>query len=113
STTCEPTPTRPATWPATRPRPAGSPGWRRKRPGSSAARAGRVAELIPGPGAPGAYWPRAWTCEDGGSRRWGVPAGQPGPGIEPGERLVVEAVKDAFANDMVIRREPGELYALR
>lgn len=72
-----------------------------------------MAELIPGPGAPGAYWPRAWTCEDGGSRRWGVPAGQPGLGIEPGERLVVEAVKDAFANDMVIRREPGELYALR
>ncbi|MDQ2621561.1 MAG: hypothetical protein M3Y45_00815, partial [Actinomycetota bacterium] len=65
-------------------------------------------------GAPGAYWPRPWTCEDGGSRRWGIPgAQQAGPGIAPGEELAVVAARDAFANDMLIRREPGELYALR
>lgn len=64
--------------------------------------------------AAGGYWPRPWACEDGGPRRWGDPGrGQAGPGIRPGERLAVAAVRDAFANNMVIRREPGELYALR
>jgi hypothetical protein len=58
------------------------------------------------------YWPRPWTCEDGGPRRWGC-AGQPGLGIRPGERLAVAAAYDAFATDALVRREPGELYALR
>ncbi|HEX6116794.1 MAG TPA: hypothetical protein VFY99_06800 [Solirubrobacterales bacterium] len=61
----------------------------------------------------GAYWPAPWTCEDGGPRRWGVPDGQPGLGIAPGERLEVAAVHEAFATDLLVRREPGELYALR
>jgi hypothetical protein len=59
------------------------------------------------------YWPRPWTCEDGGPRRWGSAAGQPGLGIRAGERLEVAAVHDAFATDALVRREPGELYALR
>jgi hypothetical protein len=61
----------------------------------------------------GAYWPRPWSCEDGGPRRWGTAAGQPGLGIETGERLEVAAVHQAFATDALVRREPGELYALR
>lgn len=61
---------------------------------------------------PGAYWPRPWTCEDGGPRRWGC-AGVPGLGIAPGEGLRVAAARDAFATDVLLRREPGELYALR
>ena len=61
----------------------------------------------------GAYWPRPWTCEDGGPRRWGSAPGQAGLGIQPGERLEVAAVHDAFATDVLVRREPGELYALR
>ncbi|HEY1357948.1 MAG TPA: hypothetical protein VGF21_06565 [Thermoleophilaceae bacterium] len=61
----------------------------------------------------GAYWPRPWTCEDGGPRRFGCVRGQPGLGIRPGERLEVAAVYDAFATDLLVRREPGELYALR
>jgi hypothetical protein len=61
----------------------------------------------------GAYWPGTWTCEDGGPRRWGSAAGQAGLGIEPGERLEVAAVHDAFATDLLVRRDPGELYALR
>ena len=61
----------------------------------------------------GAYWPQPWTCEDGGPRRWGSAAGQPGLGIQPGERLEVAAAKDAFATDLIVRRDPGELYALR
>lgn len=59
------------------------------------------------------YWPAPWTCEDGGPRRWGCPQGQPGLGIGPEERLDLAAVRDAFATDMLIRRDPGELYALR
>lgn len=61
----------------------------------------------------GAYWPQPWTCEDGGPRRWGSAAGQPGLDVQPGERLKVAAVHDAFGTDALVRREPGELYALR
>jgi len=63
--------------------------------------------------APGAYWPEPWTAEDGGPRRWGCALGQPGLGIQPGERLEVAAARDAFATDVLARRGPGELYALR
>lgn len=62
---------------------------------------------------PGAYWPQPWTCEDGGTLRWGSAAGQPGLDIGLGERLEVAAVHDAFATDALVRRDPGELYALR
>ena len=62
---------------------------------------------------PGAYWPRPWTAEDGGPRRLCHPEGQSGLGIGPQEGLRLAAWRDAFASDMVIRREPGELYALR
>ncbi len=61
----------------------------------------------------GSYWPQPWTGEDGGPRRWCNAEGQAGPGLKPGEELKVVAKKDAFASDMVIRREPGELFALR
>jgi hypothetical protein len=59
------------------------------------------------------YWPRPWTCEDGGPERWGCATGQAGLGIQPGEQLRVAASRDAFATDALLRREPGELYALR
>ncbi|GIK78408.1 MAG: hypothetical protein BroJett022_20980 [Actinomycetes bacterium] len=59
------------------------------------------------------YWPRPWTCEDGGPRRWGTPGDGGGLGIAPGERLEVVAARDAFATDALVRREPGELFALR
>jgi len=39
--------------------------------------------------------------------------GVPGLGIRPGERLEVTAAVDAFGTDVLVRREPGELYALR
>ncbi|MGK2954641.1 MAG: hypothetical protein ACSLFI_03085 [Solirubrobacterales bacterium] len=68
--------------------------------------------MNPGAGSAG-YWPRPWTCEDGGPRRLCNPAGQAGLAIRPGEHLVVESFRDAFASDMLIRREPGELYSLR
>ncbi len=61
----------------------------------------------------GAYWPRPWSGEDGGPRRLCKPEGQPGLGIQPGEDLQLEVFRDSFAADMLIRREPGELYALR
>src|SRR4051794_10318906 len=61
----------------------------------------------------GAYWPRPWTCEDGGPMRWCCADGVPGLGIGPGERLEVAAAVDAFGTDVLARRDPGELYALR
>ena len=61
----------------------------------------------------GAYWPQPWTCEDGGPRRWGVAEGRTGLGICADERLAVAALRQAFATDALVRREPGELYALR
>src|SRR2546421_12427956 len=39
--------------------------------------------------------------------------GVPGLGIRPGEGLEVTAAVDAFGTDVLVRREPGELYALR
>ncbi len=61
----------------------------------------------------GAYWPQPWTGEDGGPERRCCADGVPGLGIRPGERLEVRAVRDAFATDVLLRRDPGELYALR
>jgi hypothetical protein len=61
----------------------------------------------------GAYWPRPWSCEDGGPLRRCLADGVPGLGIQPGERLAVTAAVDAFGTDLLVRREPGELYALR
>jgi len=62
---------------------------------------------------PGAYWPRPWTCEDGGPLRHCCAEGIDGLGIGAHERLEVVASADAHATDMLLRREPGELYALR
>lgn len=59
------------------------------------------------------YWPQPWSGEDGGPRRWGCAAGISGLGIAPGEGLRLAAVADAFATDVLLRRDPGELYALR
>ena len=64
-------------------------------------------------GRGGAYWPAPWTCEDGGPLRRCCADGIQGLGILPGERLEVTAAVDAFATDMLVRRGPGELYALR
>ena len=61
----------------------------------------------------GSYWPKPWSGEDGGPRRLCKPEGQPGLGIRPGESLELAAFRDSFAADMLIRREEGELYALR
>lgn len=62
---------------------------------------------------PGAYWPQPWTCEDGGPRRWCVAEGISGLDLGSGEKLETVAVKDAFATDSLVRRDPGELFALR
>jgi len=62
---------------------------------------------------PSSYWPQPWSCEDGGPQRLGAPKGQTGPAITAGERLELTAVRDTAATGMLIRREPGELFALR
>ncbi len=62
---------------------------------------------------PGAYWPQPWTAEDGGPRRLGSAEGLTGLDVQPHETLAVTASLDAFATVMLVRRDPGELYALR
>jgi hypothetical protein len=59
------------------------------------------------------YWAAPWSCEDGGPRRHGSAEGIPGLGLASGERLEVSAVRDVFGTDAIVRRGPGELYALR
>ena len=61
----------------------------------------------------GSYWPRPWSCEDGGPRRLAAPEAQAGLAVQPGEDLELAAVRDAAGSGMLIRREPGELYLLR
>jgi hypothetical protein len=71
------------------------------------------------PAAPGversldAYWPAPWTAEDGGPRRHGCAYGVDGLAIGPGERLALAASRDAFVTDALVRRDRGELFALR
>jgi hypothetical protein len=60
-----------------------------------------------------AYWPQPWTAEDGGPCRHGCAYGVAGPAIAPGERLELAAWRDAFVTDALVRRDPGELFALR
>lgn len=74
---------------------------------------GALRASAPVDAALAAYWPRPWSAEDGGPRRHGAAEGVPGLGIGPGERLELAASRDAFVTDMLIRREPGELFALR
>lgn len=61
----------------------------------------------------GAYWPMPWSGEDGGPRRLCRPEGQSGLDLKAGENLKLAAFRDTFAVDMLIRRDEGELYALR
>ncbi len=61
----------------------------------------------------GGYWPAPWTAEDGGPRRHGCAYGVDGLAIAPGESLVLAASRDAFVTDALVRRDPGELFALR
>ncbi len=81
--------------------------------GDSAAAGGDSAAAGGDSAAAGAYWPRPWSCEDGGPRRWCSPQGQAGLGIRPGEQLRLATVRDVYGTVMLIRREPGELFALR
>lgn len=71
------------------------------------------SKLLDGVVEAGAYWPKPWSGEDGGPRRLCKPEGQSGLGMKAGESLELEAFRDSFATDMLIRREDGELYALR
>jgi hypothetical protein len=60
-----------------------------------------------------ALWPSPWAAEDGGPRRSQAPRDKAGLAIQPGERLICAARRDAFATTMVVLREPGQVYVLR
>lgn len=61
---------------------------------------------------PTGYWPSRWPGEDGGPGRTQAPAGGPGLGVQPGERLVATS-RDVPVATMVVLRDPGEAYLLR
>lgn len=69
------------------------------------------AARLPTPAADAGGEGWAWPFEDGGPRRWGCAPG--GLGLGADEELMVVAHRDAYATDMLARRGPGELYALR
>jgi len=71
------------------------------------------ARIMATPSRAGAYWPRPWSCEDGGPMRRCCVEGLPGMALQEGESLEVTAAVDAFATDSLVLREPGELFALR
>ena len=64
-------------------------------------------------GVSAALWPSPWPAEDGGPQRKQLASGAAGLAIEPGDRLVLAAHRDALATTMVVLRNPGEVFALR
>ncbi len=77
--------------------------WRdtaRRRPPASSARSTRTGRRRGRPRT---------AVHDGTAAPYGVR----GLAIAPGERLVLAASRDAFVTDALVRREPGELFALR
>ncbi len=59
--------------------------------------------------SPAGYWPSAWPGEDGGPARRQAPHAGAGLGLGPGDEL--RATNRAlFGSNMVVQRDPGELY---
>ena len=58
------------------------------------------------------YYPSPWSGEDGGPQRLQAVAGLPGLNIQSGESLRVEASRRLSTGNMVVLREPGEVYLM-
>lgn len=61
--------------------------------------------------APG-YYPSPWPCEDGGPQRLQVASGVKGLDIQAGESIVIKASRRICTGNMVVLREPGEVYLM-
>ena len=60
----------------------------------------------------GGYYPSPWPCEDGGPRRLQAVDGLPGLDIQPGESLKRMASRRICTGNMVVLREPGEVFLM-
>ena len=61
--------------------------------------------------APG-YYPSPWSGEDGGPQRLQAVSGLPGLDIQAGEELRVKASRRLSTGNMVVLRNPGEVYLM-
>ena len=61
--------------------------------------------------APG-YYPSPWSGEDGGPRRLQAATGLPGLNIQAGEALRIKASRRLSTGNMVVLRDPGEVYLM-
>jgi hypothetical protein len=58
------------------------------------------------------YYPSPWSGEDGGPQRLQAVAGLSGLDIQPGESLVRKASRRLSTGNMVVLRDPGEVYLM-
>ena len=58
------------------------------------------------------YYQSPWPGEDGGPERLQVITGQPGLNIQPGETLKKTASRRLCTGNMVVLRDPGEVYLM-
>ena len=58
------------------------------------------------------YYPSPWSGEDGGPQRLQAVSGLPGLAIKEGEALVIEASRRLSTGNMVVLRDPGEVYLM-
>jgi hypothetical protein len=71
-----------------------------------------VSDVIPESAAAGGYYPSPWPGEDGGPRRLQSVAGLPGLAIKPDEILTPKASRRLCTGNMVVLRNPGEVYLM-
>jgi hypothetical protein len=77
-------------------------------PSGSRKSAGESGQYDVSPG----YYPSPWSGEDGGPHRLQAVSGLPGLDIQPQERLVVKASRSLKTGNMVVLRNPGEVYLM-
>ena len=58
------------------------------------------------------YYNSPWSGEDGGPHRLQAVTGVKGPNIQPGEKLKKVATRKLSTGNMVVLRDPGEIYLM-
>ena len=58
------------------------------------------------------YYPSPWSGEDGGPQRLQAVSGLPGLDIQAGEELRVKASRRLSTGNMVVLRDPDEVYLM-
>jgi sugar lactone lactonase YvrE len=58
------------------------------------------------------YYPSPWSGEDGGPHRLQAVSGRQGLAIQAGETLKIKASRRLSTGNMVVLRDPGEVYLM-